>query len=128
MHIGFAAQVPTLSSYWDTMYFTVTTLTTTGFGDNKPPCAAGHVLSIIMIGAMSLHFQPLQVTIGRPNVRHDSASCESLCQELDAVHRKACGAAPWAPMCAPTARFLIGASVRGGDDLYPSPCLAARCN
>jgi len=92
VHTGFAARVPTIQSYWDSLYFTVTTLTTTGFGDITLPGATGRVLSIIiMIGGVSLFFRLVQVTFRSPKVRHECTSCGLLRHEIDAIHCKACG-------------------------------------
>lgn len=93
VHTGFAARTPTLGSYVDSLYFTVTTLTTTGFGDITLPGAGGRLLSIIiMIGGVSLFFRLVQVTIRRPKVRFGCQSCGLQRHEVDAVHCKACGA------------------------------------
>ena len=93
VHAGFAARVPALRSYWDSLYFTVTSLTTTGFGDITLPGAGGRILSIIiMIGGVSLFFRLVQVTIRPSKVRHECTSCGLLRHEGDAVHCKACGA------------------------------------
>ncbi|MEZ5955831.1 MAG: ion channel [Hyphomonadaceae bacterium] len=93
VHTGFAARVPAVNSYMDSLYFTVTALTTTGFGDIVLPGFWGRGLSIlIMIGGVSLFFRLVQVAM-RPNkVRHPCASCSLLRHEPDAVHCKACGA------------------------------------
>ena len=94
VHTGFAARVPTIQSYWDSLYFTVTTLTTTGFGDITLPGVGGRILSIlIMIGGVSLFFRLVQVTIRRHKVRFSCQSCGLQRHEVDAVHCKACGAA-----------------------------------
>jgi voltage-gated potassium channel len=93
VHTGFAARVPTLQSYVDSLYFTVTTLTTTGFGDITLPGAGGRFLSIfIMIGGVSLFFRLVQVTIRKQKVRYECPSCGLQRHEVDAVHCKACGA------------------------------------
>jgi voltage-gated potassium channel len=92
VHIGFAARVPGIQSYWDSLYFTMTTLTTTGFGDITLPGAGGRILSIIiMIGGVSLFFRLVQVTIRRPKVRYECRSCGLMRHDVDAVHCKACG-------------------------------------
>lgn len=92
VHIGFAARVPDIRSYWDSLYFTVTTLTTTGYGDITLPGVGGRILSIIiMIGGVSLFFRLVQVTIRRPKVRYECRSCGLMRHDVDAVHCKACG-------------------------------------
>ena len=93
VHTGFAARVPELNSFMDSLYFTVATLTTTGFGDIVLPGPGGQALSIvIMIGGVSLFFRLVQVTIRTPKVRHDCQTCGLQRHEPDAVHCKACGA------------------------------------
>ncbi len=93
VHAGFAARVPTIGSYIDSLYFTVTTLTTTGFGDIVLPGAGGRVLSIvIMIGGVSLFFRLVQVMIRTPKVRYDCPACGLQRHEADAIHCKGCGA------------------------------------
>lgn len=93
VHNGFAARVPTINSFMDSLYFTVATLTTTGFGDIVLPGFWGRTLSIlIMIGGVSLFFRLVQVAM-RPNkVRHACRTCGLMRHEPDAVHCKACGA------------------------------------
>ncbi|MEZ5959033.1 MAG: ion channel [Hyphomonadaceae bacterium] len=93
VHTGFAARVPALTSYIDSLYFTVTALTTTGFGDIVLPGPWGRGLSIlIMIGGVSLFFRLVQVAM-RPNkVRFPCEACGLQRHEPDAVHCKACGA------------------------------------
>ena len=92
VHSLFAARVPTIGSYVDSLYFTVTTLTTTGFGDIVLPGVAGRLISVlIMIGGVSLFFRLIQVVM-RPNkVRYPCPSCGLTRHEPDAVHCKACG-------------------------------------
>ena len=93
VHAGFAARVPTVRSFIDSLYFTVTTLTTTGYGDVVLPGPAGRLLSIvIMIGGVSLFFRLVQVTIRTPKVRFDCEGCGLQRHDADAVHCKACGA------------------------------------
>ena len=93
VHAGFAARVPTVRSFMDSLYFTVTTLTTTGYGDIVLPGPGGRLLSIvIMIGGVSLFFRLVQVTIRTPKVRFDCESCGLQRHDADAVHCKACGA------------------------------------
>ena len=93
VHAGFAARVPTVRSFMDSLYFTVTTLTTTGYGDIVLPGPGGRLLSIvIMIGGVSLFFRLVQVTIRTPKVRFNCERCGLQRHDADAVHCKACGA------------------------------------
>jgi len=93
VHSAFAARVPSIRSFMDSLYFTVATLTTTGYGDIVLPGAGGRILSIfIMIGGVSLFFRLVQVTMRASKVRYPCPSCGLLRHEPDAVHCKACGA------------------------------------
>lgn len=93
VHAAFAARVPTIRSFMDSLYFTVTTLTTTGYGDIVLPGPGGRLLSIIiMIGGVSLFFRLVQVTVRTPKVRFDCVGCGLQRHDADAVHCKACGA------------------------------------
>lgn len=93
VHSGFAARVPAIGSYMDSLYFTVTALTTTGFGDIVLPGFWGRTLSItIMVGGVSLFFRLIQVAMRPHKVRHLCRTCGLLRHDPDAVHCKACGA------------------------------------
>lgn len=93
VHAGFAGRTTHINSYLDSLYFTVTALSTTGFGDIVLPGAWGKILSIvIMIGGVSLFIRLVQVTMRGPKVRHACAGCGLLRHDADAVHCKACGA------------------------------------
>jgi voltage-gated potassium channel len=92
VHTSFAARVPSLGSFMDSLYFTVTALTTTGFGDVVLPGVWGRTLSIlIMIGGVSLFFRLIQVVMRPYKVRHPCPTCGLQRHEHDAVHCKACG-------------------------------------
>jgi voltage-gated potassium channel len=92
VHSGFAGRVPAIGSYIDSLYFTVTALTTTGFGDIVLPGVAGRLISIlIMIGGVSLFFRLIQVAMRPHKVRHMCRTCGLLRHDPDAVHCKACG-------------------------------------
>jgi voltage-gated potassium channel len=79
-------------SYIDALYFTITSLTTTGYGDITLPGAGGKLLSIvIMVSGISL-FVRLAQAIFRPNkVSFRCPTCALLRHDPDAVHCKACG-------------------------------------
>jgi voltage-gated potassium channel len=83
---------PNISNYADALYFTVTALTTTGFGDITLPGTAGRMISIvIMISGVTLFLRLAQVLF-RPNkVRFPCPVCGLQRHEPDAVHCKACG-------------------------------------
>ena len=81
-----------ITNYADALYFTVTALTTTGFGDITLPGTTGRLISVvIMIFGVTLFFK-LASAVFRPNkVRFACPSCGLLRHEPDAVHCKACG-------------------------------------
>ena len=81
-----------LEGYVDALYFTVTTMTTTGFGDIVLPGVAGKLTAIVvMIVGISL-FVRLAQAVFRPNkVTFSCPRCALQRHEPDAVHCKACG-------------------------------------
>ena len=83
---------PAIKDYVDALYFTVTALTTTGFGDITLVGASGHILAVlIMIFGISLFLRLIQ-TIFRPGkVRYECPSCGLNRHDVDAVHCKHCG-------------------------------------
>ncbi len=83
---------PHIGNYADALYFTVTALTTTGFGDITLPGTTGRMISVvIMICGVTLFLRLAQVLF-RPNkVRIPCPACGLQRHEPDAVHCKACG-------------------------------------
>jgi voltage-gated potassium channel len=83
---------PQIDNYMDALYFTVTALTTTGFGDITLTGEWGRVLSVVvMILGISLFLRLLQ-TIFRPaKVQVSCAHCGLARHDPDAVHCKHCG-------------------------------------
>lgn len=83
---------PAINNYVEALYFTVATLTTTGFGDVTLVGTGGHMLAIIiMIFGISLFLRLIQ-TIFRPGkVRYECPSCGLTRHDPDAVHCKHCG-------------------------------------
>lgn len=84
---------PNVENFLDAMYFTVATLTTTGFGDIVLKGEHGRLISIlIMVFGVSLFLRLIQ-TIFRPSkVRYTCEDCGLFLHESDAVHCKHCGA------------------------------------
>lgn len=83
---------PHISNYADALYFTVTALTTTGFGDITLPGTVGRMLSvIIMLFGVTLFLRLAQVLFRPSKVRHPCPTCGLQRHEHDAVHCKACG-------------------------------------
>ena len=83
---------PQIANYVDALYFTITTLTTTGFGDITLQGSGGRVLAvIIMVVGVSLFLRLLQA-IFRPNkVRFECTDCGLLVHDINSVHCKHCG-------------------------------------
>jgi voltage-gated potassium channel len=83
---------PGIAGYIDALYFTVATVTTTGFGDITLPGPGGKLASVvIMIVGISL-FVRLAQSIFRPaKVQFPCPQCGLHKHEPDAVHCKACG-------------------------------------
>jgi voltage-gated potassium channel len=81
-----------ITNYADALYFTVTTLTTTGFGDITLQGTHGRLLAVlIMIFGVSL-FLRLAQTVFRPHkVRYSCPHCGLSRHDADAVHCKHCG-------------------------------------
>ena len=83
---------PGISGYLDALYFTVATLTTTGFGDITLPGNWGRVLSIVVMLTGITLFLRLAQTLFKPHkIRHDCPTCGLAKHDPDAVHCKACG-------------------------------------
>ena len=83
---------PNINNYFDALYFTVTTLTTTGFGDITMTDTTGRLLAVvIMILGVALFLRLIQ-TIFRPQkVKFPCPDCGLSRHEPDAVHCKHCG-------------------------------------
>jgi voltage-gated potassium channel len=81
-----------INNYIDALYFTIATLTTTGFGDIILVGSTGRLLAvIIMIVGVALFIRLVQ-TIFMPNkVRHECLDCGLTKHDRDAVHCKHCG-------------------------------------
>lgn len=92
VYTSFAHVHPGIRGYLDALYFTIATLTTTGFGDITLPGAWGRVVSIVtMLTGITL-FVRLAQTLFRPyKVHFPCPSCSLLRHDVDAVHCKACG-------------------------------------
>lgn len=92
VYTSFAHVHPDIDGYIDALYFTIATLTTTGFGDIVLPGTWGRLISIItMLTGITL-FVRLAQTLFRPyKVRFDCPTCGLQRHDVDAVHCKACG-------------------------------------
>ena len=76
----------------DALYFTVATITTTGFGDITLPGTAGKLTSdITMIIGISLFVRLAQAVVRPYKVQFPCPQCGLQRHDTDAVHCKACG-------------------------------------
>ncbi|MBK1870938.1 potassium channel family protein [Aestuariivirga sp. YIM B02566] len=81
-----------ITNYADALYFTVSTLTTTGFGDITLQGHWGRMLSVlIMIFGVSLFLRLIQILIRPHKVEHKCPDCGLKRHDADAVHCKHCG-------------------------------------
>ncbi len=81
-----------ITNYVDALYFTVTTLSTTGFGDVTLVGNSGKLLSVaIMIFGISLFLRLVQVVLRPPKAHFPCPTCGLRRHDHDAVHCKACG-------------------------------------
>ncbi|MCB1477815.1 MAG: ion channel [Tepidamorphaceae bacterium] len=84
---------PEIRNYADALYFTVTTLTTTGFGDITLTGTVGRLLSVgVMIFGVTLFLRLAQVLFRPAKVRQECQKCGLTLHDADAVHCKHCGA------------------------------------
>jgi voltage-gated potassium channel len=83
---------PQITNYADALYFTVTALTTTGFGDITLPGTTGRMISVvIMIFGVTLFFNLARALLSPNKVRFSCPTCGLQRHDSDAVHCKACG-------------------------------------
>ena len=84
---------PAINNYADALYFTVTTLTTTGFGDITLQGTSGRLLAVmIMIFGVSLFIRLVQTLFRPQKVHYECPVCGLTRHDPDAVHCKHCGA------------------------------------
>jgi voltage-gated potassium channel len=92
VYASFARTHPGIQGYVDALYFTVTTITTTGFGDITLPGSWGKLLTIvIMISGITLFVRLAQALTRPDKVRFLCPTCGLMRHDPDAVHCKACG-------------------------------------
>ncbi len=83
---------PAIGNYLDAFYFTVATLTTTGFGDITLTGTTGRLLAIVMmIVGVSLFVRMVQVLFRPRKMHHSCSACGLSEHESDALHCKRCG-------------------------------------
>jgi voltage-gated potassium channel len=85
-------QNPSIHNYIDALYFTVATLTTTGFGDITLTGSAGRLLSVfIMVVGVALFLRLAQAIFAPRKVSYTCPDCGLTRHDPDAVHCKHCG-------------------------------------
>jgi len=81
-----------IANYADALYFTVTALTTTGFGDITLPGTLGRMITVvIMIFGVTLFLNLAKALLAPTKVRFPCPICGLQRHDSDAVHCKACG-------------------------------------
>ncbi|WP_439550400.1 potassium channel family protein [Falsiroseomonas sp.] len=84
---------PAITDWADALYFTVTALTTTGFGDITLHGTAGRLITVvIMLAGVTLFLRLAQALFRPTKVRFRCEACGLGRHDPDAVHCKACGA------------------------------------
>jgi voltage-gated potassium channel len=92
VYSSFAGRHEGIVGYVDALYFTITSLTTTGYGDVTLPGVWGKLLSItVMLGGVSLFIGLIQSILRPHKVTFLCPRCGLRRHDPDAVHCKACG-------------------------------------
>jgi voltage-gated potassium channel len=92
VYVNQAGRNPEITSYVDALYFTVATLTTTGFGDITLVGGSGKLLAVgIMIVGIALFVRLVQTIFLPARIRYRCPECGLLRHDRDAVHCKHCG-------------------------------------
>lgn len=92
VYTAFVSEESGIAGYVDALYFTVTTMTTTGFGDITLPGTFGKLVSIaVMLMGISLFVRLAQLIFRPAKVHYPCPQCGLSKHEPDAVHCKACG-------------------------------------
>jgi voltage-gated potassium channel len=92
VYATFIGRYEGIGGWVDALYWTITSLTTTGYGDISLPGVWGRLLSIgVMLVGVSLFIRLMQVLVRPHKVRHECPKCALLLHDPDAVHCKACG-------------------------------------
>jgi voltage-gated potassium channel len=83
---------PAIANYVDALYFTVTALTTTGFGDITLEGTSGRLLSIfILLVGVGLFLRLIQTIFRPPHTTYECPDCGLTRHDTDAIHCKHCG-------------------------------------
>lgn len=92
VYTAFVSEETGIVGYVDALYFTVTAMTTTGFGDITLPGTFGKLVSIaVMLMGISLFVRLAQLIFRPAKVHFPCPQCGLSKHEPDAVHCKACG-------------------------------------
>jgi len=92
VYTSFFYDLPGGEGFVDALYFTVATVTTTGFGDITLPGTVGKLTSVVtMIIGISLFVRLAQAIVRPYKVRFPCPQCGLQRHDADAVHCKACG-------------------------------------
>lgn len=92
VYTSFFYDRPGGEGFVDALYFTVATVTTTGFGDITLPGTVGKLTSVLtMIIGISLFVRLAQAIVRPYKVRFACPQCGLQRHDADAVHCKACG-------------------------------------
>ena len=83
---------PGINNYIDALYFTVATLTTTGFGDVTLQGESGHLLAIVMmVVGIALFLRLVQAIFKPVKVKYKCPDCGLSRHDTDSIHCKHCG-------------------------------------
>ncbi|SFG21084.1 voltage-gated potassium channel [Palleronia marisminoris] len=81
-----------LNTFVDALYFTITTLTTTGYGDITLDDKWGRILTIIiMVFGIGFFLKLLQALYRPDKVENECPTCGLTLHDRDAIHCKHCG-------------------------------------
>ncbi|WP_366916814.1 potassium channel family protein [uncultured Nitratireductor sp.] len=81
-----------ITGYVDALYFTVATLTATGFGDITMTTPGGKLLSVfIMVVGVALFVQLARAIFQPSRIKYTFPECGLNRHEPDAIHCKHCG-------------------------------------
>jgi voltage-gated potassium channel len=93
VYVNEVRQNERIESYLDALYFTITSLTTTGYGDIILTGAAGRWISIIaMVLGVTLFLQLIRAIAIGDKIRQPCPACNLTLHDRDAAHCKRCGA------------------------------------
>lgn len=92
VYLFFVGQWKGLAGYVDALYFTISSMTTTGYGDITLPGTGGKLASVVvMLLGISLLIRLAQALFRPAKVFHPCSHCGLKRHDPDAVHCKACG-------------------------------------